>query len=117
MIGNLGFFYKSACVAWDADLGEEFRAGFTTDIPTAIVHGNWDTSTPYENALELLPSFTNHKLVTVDGGSHGALNEALEESSSFREALDEFIRTGDLTGLPETVSLPEIEWEIPGAEP
>ncbi len=117
VIGNLGFFYKAACVAWDADLGEEFRSGFVTDIPTAIVHGNWDTSTPYENALELLPSFSNGKLVTVDGGSHGALAEALQESESFRDALDDFIRTGDLSGLPETVVLPEIEWELPGGKP
>ena len=112
-IGNLGAFYDSACRAWDADLGDEFRQNFDTDIPTAIVHGTWDTNTPYENALELAPHFKNSKLVTVEGGSHGALGEAMRHSESFRGAIGHFLRTGDLSQLPEKVELPEIEWEIP----
>ncbi|HVS63394.1 MAG TPA: alpha/beta fold hydrolase [Thermoanaerobaculia bacterium] len=113
IVGNLGSFYQVSCSAWNADLGDDFRAGFDTDIPTAIVHGTWDVNTPYENALELAPRFTNGKLVTVVGGSHGALGEALRHSEPFREAIGHFLRTGDLSRLPEEVVLPEVEWEVP----
>ncbi|MEM1246459.1 MAG: alpha/beta hydrolase [Acidobacteriota bacterium] len=113
LVGNPSIMYQMACGAWDADLGDDFRTGFSTDIPTAIVHGDWDISTPYDNALELAPSFSRGKLVTVVGGSHGALREAYEEGEGFRDALFTFLRTGDLDVLPEKVVLPEIEWEIP----
>ena len=113
LVGNLGWFYQVACPAWESDLGEEFRQNFSTEIPTVIVHGNWDTSTPYDNALELAPYFKDSKMVTVLGGSHGALGEALRSSSEFREALMKFISTGDRSDLPEEVELPELDWVTP----
>lgn len=81
-----------------------------------IVHGNWDTSTPFENALELVPHFENGKFIVVEGGSHAALSEAFEASESFRDELVEFLATGDTSGLPETVTLPPIEWVVPEAD-
>ena len=93
-----------------------FRKNFDTEIPTVIVHGNWDINTPYENALELAPHFKVSKLVTIIGGSHGALDEALEESESFRDALMKFLSTGDMDDIPEQVELASIEWEIPVSE-
>lgn len=113
LLGNPSIFYQMACRAWDADLGDEFRTGFSSDVPTAIVHGDWDISTPYDNAVELAPAFSRGKLVTVVGGSHGALREAYEEGEGFREALFTFLRTGDLDALPDKVVLPEIAWEVP----
>ena len=115
IVGDLGSFYDQACRAWPADLGEEFRRNFETDIPTVIVHGTWDTSTPYENALELAPHFLRGKLVTVEGGSHGALGEALRHSEDLRPALERFLAAGDLAGMPERVVLPEVDWEEPPA--
>jgi len=78
-----------------------------------LVHGDWDTSTPLENALELAPFFKNGKLVVVKGGTHGALREAMAESESFREALRKFVESGDLSDLPAEVKMPAIEWEVP----
>ena len=78
-----------------------------------IVHGNWDVNTPFENALELVPHFKRSQFVVVNGGSHGALREATELDSAFREALMEFYRTGDMSGLPDQVDLPAIDWEVP----
>lgn len=113
VVGDLGHWYQTACSAWNADLGEAFRAGFTTDIPTVIVHGSWDTSTPLDNAVELLPSFANMHFVLVDGGSHGALGEAMRHSAAFRSGLMGFVATGEMGELPLDVRLPPLDWAAP----
>ncbi|MDX1577226.1 MAG: alpha/beta fold hydrolase [Gemmatimonadota bacterium] len=113
VVGNLGGWYEALCPAWDADLGEDFRRNFDTDIPTVIVHGNWDLSTPLENALELRPHFLNHRFVLVERGTHGALGEAWRRSEAFREGLERFIATGDTSGLPDVVTLPPPDWTLP----
>jgi pimeloyl-ACP methyl ester carboxylesterase len=114
LVGDLGnWFYESACPAWDADLGDGFRTGFASDVPTVIVQGTWDVSTPFENALELLPSFRDAQLVPVEGGSHGALREALALVPGFRAALMEFVASGERAGLPDEVVLPDVEWAVP----
>jgi pimeloyl-ACP methyl ester carboxylesterase len=113
LVGDLGWYYDTACPMWGADLGEEFRQNFTSALPTVIVHGTWDTSTPYENAVELAPFFTNSHFVTVDGGSHGALGEAIDANGAFRTALEQFVMTGDMSRLPEEVQLPPIDWAVP----
>ncbi len=113
MVGPIGWFYRAACPAWGSDLGEAFRRNFETDIPAVLVHGNWDLSTPLENALELAPFFKNGKLVIVEGGTHGALREALRESESFRDALMRFYATGDSSALPDELELPAIAWQVP----
>jgi pimeloyl-ACP methyl ester carboxylesterase len=110
VVGNLGWFYQVTCPAWDADLGDEFRENFDTDIPTVIVHGNWDISTPLENALELAPHFKVRRFVLIERGTHGALSEALAASDEFRLALERFVTTGDMSDLPEKVVLPPVEW-------
>ncbi|MCG8468999.1 MAG: alpha/beta fold hydrolase [Gemmatimonadetes bacterium] len=115
VVGPLGAFYHSVCPAWDADLGEAFRENFYTDIPTVIVHGDWDLSTPLENAQELLPYFRDHHFVLVERGTHGALGEALRASDSFRAGLERFMATGDMGGLPDVVTLPELDW-VPVAD-
>ena len=115
-VGKLGSFYRANCPAWGSDLGEEFRQNFETEIPTLLVHGDWDLSTPLGNARDLAPFFKKGKLTVIEGGTHGAMREALAEADGFREALTHFIRTGDLEAMPERVKLPPIEWEVPGAE-
>ena len=112
-IGDRSTFYQSACPPWKADLGDSFRAYFDTRIPTVIVQGDRDMSTPYENALELAPHFKQSKLVTVIGGSHGALREALDADSAFATAIWSFVRTGNLAGLPDSVKLPPVAWKLP----
>ena len=113
LVGDKTWWYQTSCAPWEADLGDEFRQNFDTDIPTVIVHGNWDISTPYENALELAPHFTNGKLVTVVGGSHGALSEAIDLDPEFGDLLVNFLLTGDISVLPDSVVLPPLEWVVP----
>jgi len=113
VVGPLGRMYETLCPVWDADLGEGFRAGFVTDVPTVIVHGDWDLSTPLENALELRPSFRNHRFVLVRRGTHGALGEAARADDAFRDALRRFVANGDMSGFPDTVELPPVAWAAP----
>ena len=116
IVGDQNWFYRNVCPAWGADLGDEFRQNFDTEIPTIIVHGDWDLSTPLENALELAPHFKNGKMVLVKRGSHGALRQAIEEIEGFKEALASFLATGDMSGIPETVELPKLDWVVPGED-
>lgn len=113
LIGKTWEFYDTDCAAWDADLGDKFRSAFTTDVPTLMVQGNWDTSTPYENALELRPFFTNHRFVHIEGGSHGALREASEDVDGFRDQFFEWLSTGSYDQLPERIELPPMRWRAP----
>lgn len=113
IVGDLGHWYQTACAVWGSDLGDAFRGEFTTKVPTVVVHGTYDTSTPFDNALELLPSFEELQFVVVEGGSHSALDEAMRESPAFRSALESFIATGDMSELPDEVRMPPIAWEAP----
>ena len=113
VVGNLSRMYEAGCPMWGSDLGDDFRAGFVSDVPTVIVQGTWDTSTPFENAVELLPSFENEHFVVVHGGSHGALNEAMGFSSEFATAILDFLATGATDALPEEIQLPELDWVAP----
>lgn len=112
-VGDLGWWYRTNCAVWDSDLGDDFRRNFDTDIPTVLVHGDWDTSTPLANALELAPHFRNSRLVIVRGGSHGALIEAMEASPEFHQAILHFFTTGDMSRLPDEVVLPPVRWAVP----
>lgn len=113
VVGAQADWYRTTCPAWDADLGDRFRSGFDTDVPTLIVHGTWDMSTPLENALELVPRFRAGHFVRVERGSHGALGEAMAEFPDFRDRVHRFLATGDLGGLPERLELPEPDWVLP----
>lgn len=117
VLGPPAWHYRTACPVWDVDLDEAFRAGFATDVPTLVVHGDWDLSTPYRNAVEMMPSFRNGRLVTVVRGTHGALDEAMEASPTFREAVIRYLRTGEMRVLPERVELPPVDWVVPDELP
>lgn len=114
LIGMLNWGYLAGCSVWPSDLGNEFRQNFETDIPTVIAHGTWDTSTPFENALELVPFFTNSKFIPVIRGPHGAIVAARRASEEFNRGILHFTATGDWSLLPDQVELPRPEWVVPG---
>ena len=113
ILGRMNWGYTAGCSVWGNDLGDEFRQNFETDIPTVIVHGTWDTSTPYENALELVPYFKNSKFIPVNRGPHGAILAALRVSEQFKKGIMKFAETGDMSELPDKVEMPPVEWIIP----
>ena len=110
LVGDPNWYYDLACPVWEVDLGDDFRTGFGSSIPTVIVHGTWDVSTPLANALELLPAFEDVHFVPVEGGTHGALNEALEHDADFAAAFEAFLTAGGTEALPVSVALPPIVW-------
>jgi pimeloyl-ACP methyl ester carboxylesterase len=113
IVGDLSAYYEAACPPWGTDLGNDFREGFRTAVPTVIVHGLWDVNTPFENALECLPLFEHATFIPVDGGSHGAFGEAIREAPGFRDAFLEFLATGSTEDLPDEIALPPIRWAVP----
>ena len=115
ILGDINSNYTITREIWGSDLGDEFRENFETDIPTVIVHGTWDTSTPFENALELVPFFKNSKFIPVIRGPHGAINAAMRASEEFRRGIFHFAATGDMSGLPDEVKMPAVDWIIPEA--
>lgn len=108
-----GWGYTSGCPCWDSDNGDDFRENFETQIPTVIVQGTWDRSTPYENALELLPYFKDVKFIPFKRGPHGAIRAALKVSDEFKKGILKFAATGDRSELPDEMELPELEWVVP----
>jgi pimeloyl-ACP methyl ester carboxylesterase len=113
VLGEVNLDYQATCPVWGIDLGDAFRKNFETTIPTVIVYGTWDVSTPQENALELAPFFKTSALVKVVGGSHGSLDDAMKASESFRRAVMKFAQTGDMSDVPAQVDLPAVEWVVP----
>ena len=113
IIGSTYWFYSAGCPVWGSDLGDDFRQNFETDIPTVIVHGTWDTSTPYENALELVPYFKNSKFIPLIRGPHGAIQAALRIDPRFKEGIMRFAETGDMSGLPDVMEMPPVKWIVP----
>lgn len=116
ILGDINLNYTMTRDIWGSDLGDEFRQNFETDIPTVIVHGTWDTSTPYENALELIPFFKNSKFIPVIRGPHGAIRAAMRASEKFRQGVMHFAATGDMSELPDKVEMPPVDWVIPELE-
>lgn len=114
IVGSTYWYYQAGCGVWHSDLGDEFRANFETDIPTVIVHGTWDTSTPYENALELVPYFKNCKFIPLIRGPHGAINAALRVDKQFKKGIMKFAATGDMSDLPDEMEMPPVKWIVPG---
>ena len=78
-----------------------------------IAHGTWDTSTPYENALELVPYLKNSKFIPVICGPHGAIRAARRVSKQFDKGILKFAATGDWSGLPDEVEIPAGERVVP----
>jgi len=113
ILGRMNWGYTTGCSVWGSDLGDGFRQNFETDIPTVIVQGTWDTSTPFENALELVPYFKNSKFIPVNRGPHGALQAAMRVSEPFTKGIMKFAETGDMSGLPDEVDMPTVEWVVP----
>ncbi len=113
IVGSTFQHYSMGSPPWQVDLGDKFRENFVTEIPTVIVHGTWDTSTPYENATELRPYFKQCKFITVHRGSHGALNEARQRHPGFTDHLSTFLKTGSSSGLPDEIEMPAPKWVVP----
>lgn len=88
------------------DMGDELRTPIQSAIPVIFVHGDWDTSTPVENTLGLLPYFPNGHALVVHRAGHDGTFYMLRGEPAAKKAVYEFLRTGKTAGLPVEVTLP-----------
>jgi len=103
LFGDLNFEYEVACEVWPSeDLGAPFRTSVVSRVPTLVVHGTWDTSTPIENAREVAASLPRATLVEVVGGNHGALYNLFARWPPMRSSLAAFLAGRDVS-FPATV--------------
>ncbi|WP_050435811.1 alpha/beta hydrolase [Chondromyces crocatus] len=99
------------------DMGDALRRPVETTIPTLFVHGDWDTSTPIDNTLGLLPYFRNGRVILVHRAGHDGPFYQLREAPAAKLAVHEFLKTGETSGLPTEVSLPVPEFAVPAFAP
>lgn len=105
LLGDINWDYTAMENTWGVkDLGDEFRKNIVSDIPTLLVHGTWDTSTPIDNAHEVLASLKKGQLIEVIGGTHGALYNLYEHWPKIYPLLARFIQAKKVK-FPKRVDL------------
>jgi pimeloyl-ACP methyl ester carboxylesterase len=106
--------YIAAASVWpSADVGDDFRAPSQSDIPVLFVHGDWDTSTPIENTLGMLPYFSKRHAIVVHRGGHGAYAALLQQLPKVKTQVLSFLRSGQLAQLPVNVELSTPKFQRP----
>jgi pimeloyl-ACP methyl ester carboxylesterase len=118
LLGHWNFdSYLATAAIWPSpDVGDEFRTEVQCSIPVVFVHGDWDTSTPVENLLEVVPYFANSRVLIVERGGHNALPRALQRPD-VSAALVEFLASGRTNKLPSRISLPAPKFDLPDFSP
>ncbi len=110
--------YLATAGIWPSeDVGDEFRNERVCDIPVIFTQGDWDTSTPVENLVALVPYFRNARYLVAEHGGHGVLGPIGRSLPEVMEKLVEFVRSGDSSGVPPRVSLPVPTFKAPGFAP
>lgn len=106
--------YMATEAIWPTqDIGDEFRTEVQCDIPVLFVQGDWDTSTPKENLVQVLPFFTRSRALLVHNGLHGAYAKVRETLPEATAAIMEFIKDGNTAKLPSRVTVPITPWPAP----
>jgi hypothetical protein len=115
LLGQWNFHgYLRTADLWPSpDVGDDFRREIPCSIPVVFVHGDWDVQTPVENALLVGPYFSNGRIVIVHRGGHGALSQLAQHHPQTFDALLAFLKTGDHTDLPPSVTLPGPRFPAP----
>jgi pimeloyl-ACP methyl ester carboxylesterase len=99
------------------DMGDAVRRPRVTPIPVVFVHGDWDTSTPIENMFGLLPYFPNGHAILVHRAGHDGTFYQLRKDAAAKQAIYNFLRTGETRGLPTEVTLDAPRFETPSFAP
>ncbi len=98
-------------------VGDAFRTPIRNQTPVLFVHGDWDTSTPIENTLSLMPYFPNSHLVQVHRGGHIARATLFDQDAPVVGPIVAFARTGRFADLPDEVALPAPVFDLPSQPP
>ncbi|MCI0347950.1 MAG: alpha/beta hydrolase [Acidobacteriales bacterium] len=98
-------------------MGDEFRTEVVNRIPIVFAQGDWDTSTPVENVLNIAPYFPNGRVLIAMHGGHGVLEPIAEHLPDVMSALLEFLKTSSTANLPTRVALPVPKFAVPDFPP
>jgi pimeloyl-ACP methyl ester carboxylesterase len=87
--------------AWAAhDLGDDFRAPVTSNVPVLILVGDLDPRTPIENGREIVRTLPNGRLIVVENASH---QFDVFGSVPIRTVLGQFLSGAAITATPLTL--------------
>tara|TARA_R110002051_G_scaffold63132_5_gene114970 strand:- start:95845 stop:97674 length:1830 start_codon:yes stop_codon:yes gene_type:complete len=110
ILGDINILYTLGEGFWnEKKLENSFRKNVVSTIPILLVHGTWDTSTPIENAYDVLSTLKSGHLIEVIEGTHGALRELYKYNPSFLNMVENFIK-GNKVDFPDRLELPAIEF-------
>lgn len=91
-LGDINLRFKATrSVSPAPEVSDDFRQMPELDIPIILIQGDMDRSTPYANALELLESFPNGHLITVERGTHTAKRALILGDSTLAAQVYEFM--------------------------
>lgn len=102
---NFALFLATADIWPSPDVGDELRTPVRSDIPVIFAQGDWDTKTPLENTLEIAPFFVNSRVIIAERGGHGVLGPIQRQLPKVWTELEQFLRSGDMDGVPARVRL------------
>jgi pimeloyl-ACP methyl ester carboxylesterase len=114
---NFNGYLATADIWPTADVGDDFRAEVVTRIPVVFAQGDWDTSTPVENALNIAPYFPNGRVLIAVHGGHGVIGPIAANLPDVMATLLDFLRTGNTANLPARVTLPIPKFAAPNFPP
>ncbi len=117
LLPSLNMAYRGMNSVWGIrDLGDSFRSAVESEVPVLLVHGTWDTSTPIENAREVVATLKNGHLIEVVHGNHGALYNLFASWEPTKKTLARFLR-GQAVTLPGRVVLTPPMLDVPAGKP
>ena len=112
--GNFAPYLATANIWPSPDVGDDFRRPVLNKIPVVFAQGDWDTQTPIENMFEIAPFFLNSRVIIAERGGHGVLGPIARQHPKVWAELVEFLRTGDMGGIPVRVRLkPSRQFDAP----
>lgn len=110
--------YESSRPAWPTpDFGDALRAPAPSEVPVLLVNGDWDTSTPIENMLQIAPYFPRGRVMIVHRAVHEQLTRMTRHQPEVFDAILEFYRSGATAKLPAEISLPAPTFVTPTFPP
>lgn len=86
----------ASCDVWGVrDLGEDFRRPVASDVPTLLISGTGDLTTPLERAAAVLPGLSHGQQLILEGARHG--HDLLVGSPDIAKEILEFLRDRPLS--------------------
>lgn len=115
MLGGWNFAaYLATKGDWPTpDAGDAFRRPALDPTPILFVQGDWDTSTPVENTLAMLPYFPNARVVLVRRAQHNGTFALLRSRPETAAKAYAFLRDGRMDDLPAEIALDPVTFARP----